>query len=347
MRRALEILVAVVVVLALGSSSATPASAQAAAAPEPPVAGIPRDDRIRLAEAFHLAAAVGDELWPAWTSAPFAVLLVTPDREYLIRHPHPSADFVRLGYDSLLASDVYTRARTMSPNFLATFPAVGGVSTIVVGQPDATRKASTPWVLTILHEHFHQLQHSQPGYYPGVEALGLARGDKSGMWMLNYAFPYDSAPVQTRFVSLMNALTTALDSTSAAKPAERWRDVAEARRALREVLPADDDRYLAFQMWQEGVARYTELTAARWASERYTPSEAFRALPDFASYADAARELEGSLRRELHDDVLARDRRVVFYPTGAATALLLDQLAPGWRAKYFERPFSLDGLAPR
>jgi hypothetical protein len=346
-RRALEILAALVVVLALDSSRAASASAQTASAPLAPIAGLPHDDRVRLAEAFRLAAAVGDDVWPAWTAAPFAVLLVTPDREYLIRHPRPSSDFVRVGYDSLLGSDVYTRARTMSPNFLATFPAVGGVSTIVVGQPAATRKASTPWVLTILHEHFHQLQHSQPGYYPGVAALGLARGDQTGMWMLNYAFPYDSASVQTRFAGVTRALDVALDTASAAPPADRWRGVAEARRALRDVLPVDDERYLAFQMWQEGVARYTELTIARWAAERYAPSEAFRSLPDFASYASTAQEMEREIRRELRDDVLARDRRVVFYPTGAATALLLDRLAPGWRARYLEQRFSLDGLAPR
>jgi hypothetical protein len=339
-RRALEILVALVVLLAADVARAPAQSAGA-------VVQVPHDDRIRLAEAFRLAAAVGDEVWPGWTSAPFAVLLVTPDREFLIRHPRPSADFMRVGYDSLLASDVYTRDRKLSPNFLATFPAVSGVSTIVVGQPAATRKASTPWVLTILHEHFHQLQHSRPGYYPGVDALGLSRGDQTGMWMLNYAFPYDSAAVQMRFAALMTALDVALDSTSTSSRDARWRLVADARRALHDALPADDDRYLAFQMWQEGVARYTELAVARWAAERYAPAEAFRALPDFTSYASTAHELERELRRELRDDVLARDRRVVFYPAGAATALLLDRLSPGWRAQYFEQRFSLDGLAAR
>ena len=348
MRRAIEILATLVVAFTLASARAHAALAQAPSAPPATVAaGVPADDRIRLAEAFRLAAAVGDDVWPAWTTAPFAVLLVTPDREYLIRHPSPSADFTRVGYDSLLRSDVYTRERRMPTTFLATFPAVSGISTIVVGQPSATRTTSTHWVLTILHEHFHQLQHSRPGYFDGVDALGLARGDKSGMWMLNYAFPYDSAKVEARFAGFMSALAVALDSTTRMRARDRWRGVVDARRQLHDALPADDDRYLAFQMWQEGVARYTELTVAKWAAERYVPSEAFSALPDFRSYADAAQELQRSLRGELRNDVLARDRRVVFYPTGAATALLLDQLAPRWRAKYFENGYSLDALAPR
>jgi hypothetical protein len=345
MRRALESL-ALVLAAAVTLDPSLHAGARAQAPVTKP-SGVPADDRIRLAEAFRLAAAVGDDVWPAWTSAPFAVLLVTPDREFLIRHPRPSADFVRVGFDSLLGSDVYSRERTMSPSFLATFPAVSGISTIVVGQPAATHKASTPWVLTIFHEHFHQHQHSRPGYYAGVDSLGLARGDRTGMWMLNYPFPYDSATVQARFGALLKALAGALDSAAAPRSNDRWRAVADARRDLRAVLPAGDDRYLAFQMWQEGVARYTELVVARWAAERYVPSDAFRALPDHASYADAARELESALHRELAGDALARDRRVVFYPAGAATALLLDRLAPGWRARYFEQRFSLDGLAPR
>ena len=125
-------------------------------------------DRTRLAEAFRLADRLGDRIWPGWNKAPFAVLLVTPEHEFLIRHPLPSPDFEKIGFDKELDSDVFFRKRTMSPGFLATFPAIRGsmVSTIVVGQAENTWvKTSTPWVVTLLHEHFHQLQDSQPNFY--------------------------------------------------------------------------------------------------------------------------------------------------------------------------------------
>src|SRR5215471_13962752 len=83
-------------------------------------------DRVRLAEAFRLGDKIGDQVWPGWSKAPFAVLLVTPDHEFLIRHPKPSADFTKLGYDALLKSDIYYRKRTFPSSFLATFPAVNG-----------------------------------------------------------------------------------------------------------------------------------------------------------------------------------------------------------------------------
>jgi len=102
-------------------------------------------DRIRLAEAFRLSDQLGDELWPGWSKAPLAVLLVTPEKEFLIRHPQPSNDFTPLGYDSKLKSEVFYRDRKFQTSLLATFPAVGGISTIVIGQAENTAsKTSAP-----------------------------------------------------------------------------------------------------------------------------------------------------------------------------------------------------------
>lgn len=83
-------------------------------------------DRVRLAEAFRLADAVSNKVWPEWDKAPFAVLLVTAEHEFLIRHAKPSDDFTLIGEDDLLKSKVWWRKRKFSPGLLATFPAVGG-----------------------------------------------------------------------------------------------------------------------------------------------------------------------------------------------------------------------------
>ena len=79
--------------------------------------------------------------------------------------------------------------------------------TIVVGQAANTQfKTSPRWAITLLHEHFHQLQDTQPRYFAGVDSLGLARGDQTGMWMLNYAFPYAAAEVKEQFSVLCKSL---------------------------------------------------------------------------------------------------------------------------------------------
>ena len=298
-------------------------------------------DRVRLAEAFALAAAVEECLWPGWSSVPFAVLLVAGEHEYLLRHPAPSDDFTAIGYDSLLETTVFARQRVFSPELLATFPAVGGIATVVIGQPELTGKSSTFWVLTALHEHFHQLQYSQLDYYEAVNALDLSGGDETGMWMLNYPFPYDDPEVGEQFYDYRDALQLALAAAYAPQADSSFRQVARARERLRVTLSNKDDRYLSFQLWQEGVARYTEYRVARVAAERHSPMPAFEQLEDFVPYAEAAESLRRALVEELTQLDIASWKRVAFYAMGAAQALLLQVMRPEWHHQYFKEKFSL------
>lgn len=299
---------------------------------------------MRLAEAFRLAEQLRDSVWPGWSEVPFAVLLVTEDYEFLLRHPRPSDDFRPLGQEGKLGTDVLFRPRTFPPNLLAAFPAVGGISTVVVGQPHATDRHSTAWVLTLLHEHFHQWQNAWPGYFAAVDSLELSDGDQTGMWMLNYPFPYDSAEVQDRFTTLATALGTALDATSSDDFEPRFADFLAAQRAFRESLSPRDYRYFAFQVWQEGVARYTEYRLARLAARHYAPTEAFRELTDYLPFEQVGASLLDNIRGILQEPALVRHRRVSFYAVGAAMTLLLDAARPGWQTHYFAEPFRLDHM---
>jgi hypothetical protein len=307
---------------------------------------LPEVDRVRLAEAFNLAEKLGDDLWAGWTKAPFAVLLVTPEREFLIRHPRPSEDFRSLGYDARLKSNVYYRDRKFDTHLLATFPAVGGISTIVIGQAENTAsKTSTPWVITLLHEHFHQLQDSQPNFFKDTEALNLSGGDQTGMWMLNYPFPYTSPPVGQQVRLLCRLLVEALNEKthSLAKLAAYL----EARDALKKLLSADDYKYLSFQLWKEGIARYTEDRVAHWAVTNYHPTREFRELKDFTTFSAAAAQVRAGIINELSTLKLEEYQRVAFYPLGAAEGLLLDRADPNWRRHYFVEKFDNEKYFPR
>jgi len=303
-------------------------------------------DRTRLAETFLLAERIEDRIWPNWSKAPFAVLLVTPEYEFLIRHPKPSTDFTPLGYDPVLKSNVHYRRRTYPPHFLATFPAVGGISTIVVGQAEnTTAKTSTPWVITLLHEHFHQLQDSQPNFYADVNALNLSHGDQTGMWMLNYAFPYERDDVQKQFERMSLALAVAIKSPRAGR-GRRVESYLQARRKFQQLVSADDNKYWEFQLWKEGIARYTEYQSARLAAVAYRPSGEFRALQDYRPYRDVASELREGIMRQLQTQKLAESKREVVYSFGAAEGLLLDQISPRWKRRYFGKKFDLKGNYP-
>ena len=298
-------------------------------------------DRTRLAETFLLAERVGDRIWPNWSKAPFAVLLVTPDYEFLIRHPKPSSDFTSLGYDPVLKSSVNYRKRNFPAHFLATFPAVGGISTIVVGQAENTSaRTSTPWVVTLLHEHFHQLQDSQPNFFADVNALNLSRGDQTGMWMLNYAFPYERDDVQKQFERMSLALDAAITSPRAGR-GSKVESYLQAKRKFQELVSADDNKYWEFQLWKEGIARYTEYQSARLAAAGYRPSREFRALQDYRPYRDVARELRERIMRQLQTQKLGESKREVVYSFGAAEGFVLDQINPRWKRKYFVRKFDL------
>jgi hypothetical protein len=268
---------------------------------------------------------------------------VTDSAEYLLGHPSPSSDFTGPQYDSTLGMDVWSRPRVFAPALLATFPAVGGLPTIVVGTAERTGKSSVDWILTLLHEHFHQWQYSLPDYYRRSGELDLAAGDSSGMWMLNYPFPYDSGPVETAAKELARALSRALQAAPGARDAA-ISTVVRVRAALGAHLTAADMRYLEFQLWQEGVARFIEYRAAELASGSHRPSRAYRSLADYTSYAAVAKRNRLRLTRELEQLDLSKNRRISFYSIGAAYAMLLEHTRPGWKQVYQSMPFVLTPL---
>lgn len=311
----------------------------------PPV--LPEVDRVRLAEAFRLADELGNRVWPGWDKAPFAVLLVTPEHEFLVRHPKPTGDFTLIGEDALLKQKVWYRKRQYSPDLLATFPAVGGVPTVVIGQAENTEsKTSSRWVITLLHEHFHQLQYSRPGYLVAVKALDLARGDATGMWMLKYSFPYADPEVKSGFSLLGKTLAEALGARGKPNFDAKFAAYVGARKKFRSMLKKDDYKYLAFQLWQEGTARYTEYRLAEEAAAAYRPGEAFKALKDYRPFADVARTILAGIEKELVSEELDKAKRTVVYNFGAAECLILDRARPGWRERYFEEMCSLDKHFP-
>ena len=310
---------------------------------------IPARDRTRLAEAFRLDQAIGDRIWAGWSKVPFAVLLVTPDLEFLMRHPQPSADFTLLGYDRELKCNVFFRKRTFPTHLLATAPFIQGssYSTIVVGQAENTEaQTSTPWVITLFHEHFHQLQNVQPAYFPDVNALNLAGGDKTGMWMLNYAFPYDKADLEGQFSELGRLLAEAINAHTNTDRQARLAAYLTARQQFQDSLSPADLKYLSFQFWQEGIARYTEYLVAKFAAEHYRPRQEFRSLKDYVSFQEHANAVRSRIITQIQTQKLSSSKRVVVYPFGAGEGLLLDAVRPSWHDRYFVDKFDLRKYYP-
>jgi hypothetical protein len=309
-----------------------------AALAQTPNQHLPAEDAVRVREFYRLASTIQDQLWPNWSSIPAPLLLITDEAEFLTHHPSPPREFQRID-DSF-----YVRPRRFSTDLLATFPAFGPPSVIVIGQPRNTAsKRSTPWLITLMHEHFHQLQNAQPGYFDTVKNLGLNRGDSSGMWMLNYAFPYDKPEVKQGFARLRDRLLSALSEVDAAPFKNAANQYVQERKEFFARLSPDDARYLNFQIWQEGIARYTEIKAAE-AAAHYRPSSEYTALADAEPLSEYAPKLRAATLDELKRADLAESKRTVVYSFGAVEGLLLDRLNAGWKEQYFKHALSLETL---
>jgi hypothetical protein len=163
------------------------------------------------------------------------------------------------------------------------------------------------------------------------------------MWMLNYPFPYDQPEVAQGFAALRDRLVNAVSEPDPGKFAELARQYAHARRQFFARLVPDDAKYLEFQLWQEGIARYTEILAAE-AAANYQPSAEYAALADFTPFSAYAAQQRAATLDELKRASLSEQKRVVVYSFGAAEGLLLDRFRPEWKRSYLAAPFALGPL---
>lgn len=273
-----------------------------------------------VAAARAVVSGPARELWQDWENAPFGVLIVQPETETLFCHSGPAATFTPGQDDPATGCATASRPRTFAVGLRAAFPAVDGRPTVVIGLPEATGLTLPEWQATVLHEHFHQWQTSRPGYYERVEALDLSGDDQTGVWMLNYPFPYDRKDVVAAFALASLALAAAVEARGGPAFAGAFEVYMQARKRLAATVDERDWRYFEFQLWQEGVARWSEIEAAA-----LSPDPGVRA-------AAAARRL--SMLQQLKSPDLAARGRIAVYPYGAGEAMLLEACDPIWRKFY-------------
>ncbi|HVO73185.1 MAG TPA: hypothetical protein VMT35_04120 [Ignavibacteriaceae bacterium] len=303
-----------------------------------------RKDRIFISEASQISDLYGSKLWENWNSINLIILLIKEENEYLINHPAPGKEFRFLYYDSLLHSDVYYRKRIFEKNLLSSFP-VNGVPVIAAGLPENTGKTPSEWIIAILHEHFHQIQYSQRNYYEKAGSLDLSGGDNTGMWMLNYPFPYDNNEVEKQYETLRSTLLKLIQpfpNDGRLFNRDYSRFVSEMLN-FKKLLNEKDYKYFQFQLWQEGIARYTEYKIAD-ALGNFRPPDEFESLVGYKPFSEIADSLREGIYTELEEWNLKDKKRLCFYSFGASLGLLLDRIDKNWKEKYFHNLFSLEQL---
>jgi len=265
------------------------------------------------------AKSIGANIWPNYEMAPFGFLITLENREVLFCHNSPVDGFKTLPVDHVTKCDLQERANVFPKNLLAAMPVINGLSTIVMGTPESTGRTRVDWTRTIFHEHFHQYQSKFNNYYSRLNDLGLSNGDATGMWMLNYKFPYKKEKFIVKFADASRALHDAITS----KPSSVQQQVSrylKSRQKLEMSVSTNDWKYFELQLWAEGVARWTEFKISERTSDREIV------------------ESGESLRKQTISSLLTLDPtqsgRGIVYPFGAAEAILLERCKPNWRREY-------------
>jgi hypothetical protein len=163
-------------------------------------------------------------------------------------------------------------------------------------------------------------QWSLPDYYRRVDALDLNGGDTTGMWMLDFPFPYENAAAGRAYAEASAALADALERRGQPSFPPAFDLYLAARRRFAASVSAREWRYLDFELWQEGTARWTEIQLGK-----VYPDPAVR---------DAATALEKATLAGLREADLKTQRRELAYPYGAAEAMLMSACGPAWRKAY-------------
>lgn len=178
-----------------------------------------------------------------------------------------------------------------------------------MGTPQSTGRTEASWVRTILHEHFHQWQCALPDYFDRTKAHDLHDGDESGMWVLNFAFPYEDPVIIAAFANTSAKLSEAVKARGTPEFPSAVGRYVDSRKALAKLAGERNWRYLDFQLWQEGVARWTEIQLGRAYGRE--------------DVRESATKLEETTIKALASPDLAGRKREVVYAHGAAEAMLL------------------------
>ena len=198
-------------------------------------------------------------------------------------------------------------------------------------------------MITLLHERFHQYQYTSPGYFKAINALDLANGDQTGMWQLNYPFPYEAVEVIEKYDIYTDALYKCVRSIDT----EQWEQAKEkylkAREQFKAVLDPADYKYISFQWYQEGIARYTEYAFLEKLIE-FDVSAEIRALADFVPFDQYKESFFEKHMNSVLNLKLKEVGRITVYDVGFAEALILREVNPNWQDRYLDIKFDLEKL---
>lgn len=319
---------------------------------------------VYLKECRAVMRAVGEDIWKGWDLSKTPILFYRPRvQDILIAYPHQPAGFqVLTGFNPLGGETIYYRDGTTFIDYDGqnTVTDIDGVKTLVVADTFSNQRNQLNGVLLgrdkdfaqtwlenwnflpddpysqmamILHEGFHAFQAAQaPDKEPNETAAidyPLLDTPNNSSWALEAALMRDALLCESR-------------DTRAAK----IRELVAVRTERRATLNKESVDYEDLTEYLEGLAKYIEFRFLKEA-QALEPDPRLFFINGFYGFGPKLKEIRDKTVTQMKDIIAASidmtgnkfgvgPLRFRLYSSGAALALLLDEVAPDWKADIFK-----------
>lgn len=337
-------------------------------------------EKARLAEAFHLRQALGDQVWPGWGQVDVPILVYNEAYAFLVGYAAPPPGWIAMPQrqahggpweavpDDSFAGQTYYRQRLAEARFEP------GAFTVLVGERWVATLATRQYAKIDFVRGFGQelpplarplvpyrllwwwlmgesdvtigaLLHEVFHAYQGtVAAPRLAVAESAARHEARY--PWHDPAAEAAWQKELNTLADAVQATDAAETARLAQQFLALRSQRRDQsrLDAELIDFERQREWLEGLAKYAELEIGRAAANApaYEPLPEMAHDPDFRQYAGRVRAWSQQMDEVRRMGWHAGEVR--FYYTGAAQGALLDRLMPAWKERAMQEGVWLEDL---
>jgi hypothetical protein len=338
-------------------------------------------DRTRLAEVLHLRQELGEGVIPGWSKAEIPLILYNEQYVFLVGYPNPPAGWEKVpsgprrggAWDAVpgetFQGQPYYRQRLASrdqgpENFTVRIGDRWVASLMTLdwfnislaqqfrdGVP-APLKPVFPYPLAVnllvgssdryMTEVLHETTHA----YEGMQAPEKLAAAETGVAQIKARYPWDNEQFRAGWQAELDCLRDSLRAKTDGEVralAVRFLDLRKTRR-LSANLPSDLVAFERQREWEEGFAKYVELTMYGLAANPrgYSPLPEMKDDPQFHNYRDFNQLWQNevnqvSLSNQQQDDIR-------FYYSGWAQSAMLDRLSPSWKARLFNKDVWLEDL---
>ena len=302
------------------------------------------EDKNQLAELLRLKETSGGLVWPGFGEAVIPLIQYNERYEFLILFSAPPSPWEIVVGDTFHARPYYRRLSGDTEAFAVTVGDLWAGSLNTLGSMNRSMEEMlkeqvppeklTPafikmmsvspaqHVVFLLHEAFHAFQ--------AIEAHDRFKKANS-VYVSEKDYPFEDEDFQSAWKREGELLVSALRTKDESERKESIREFLEIRKERRRKTSLSPE-LIAFEReleWLEGLAKYAEMRFAELGStgKDEERSKAYRIVRnrlrvDFYSRLMKLNEQHGDLR---------------FYLSGAALAMLLDKMSPGWKRDFLNQ----------